>query len=128
MLLGEEINKIVKDVMLEYTKKMYDEAQSNIDVSEWRNSGSYEVTEDMITLAWTDIMLIYSAFGTGNFAKSFLSNKPEEIKKEAMKFFVNGKGTLPTNDMIYSAILKYQDQIVPEINRRVEKWFKSVKL
>lgn len=128
MLLEEEIDKIVREVMIEYTKKMYDEAQSNIKVSEWRNSGSYEVTDDMITLAWTDIILIYNAFGTGDSATKFLSDKPDEIKKEARKFFVSGKGKLPTNDMIYSAILKYQEQIIPEINRRVENWFKGVKL
>lgn len=45
----------------------------------------------------------YVEFGTGLYAKEYLSSKPDELKRYAMEFFVNGKGRLPAKPYLFPA-------------------------
>ncbi|MGN0020816.1 MAG: hypothetical protein ACI35Z_08485 [Sphingobacterium hotanense] len=50
-------------------------------------------------------MAAYIEFGTGLSAKDILSNYPQEIKDIAMKFYVNGEGTLKGKPYLYNNYL-----------------------
>ena len=72
-------------------------------------------------------LIVYFSMGTGNFSKAYLSDKPQEFKDEAMKFFVNGLGKTPSHDLIIPQVTRVLLEVDLEVTRRVEEWFKSVK-
>ena len=123
----QEVNNIAQQVFIEYANRILNESRSEFQVAEWRNDGIVTVLEDGVTLSFSNEMMIFSEFGTGQFAASYLSNKPQDIKDEAMKIYKNGLGTTIAEPIIYPLVIKYGDEIPKEIGKRVEEWFKSVK-
>ena len=124
----QEVEKIIQEVFLEAAHGIMNEAASNMEVAEWKSNGNLEIKENGFIVSWDNLLLIFREFGTGRYSASYLSNKPQDIKDEAMKFFVNGLGTLPANPMIYPVVVRYSEWVPTEINKRVEEWFKNVKL
>lgn len=123
----QEVNNIAQQVFIEYANRILNESRNEFQVAEWRNDGIVTVLEDGVTLSFSNEMMIFSEFGTGRFSASYLSNKPQDIKDEAMKFYKNGLGTTIAKPIIYPLVIKYGDDIPKEIGKRVEQWFKSVK-
>ena len=123
----QEVNNIAQQVFIEYANRILNESRSEFQVAEWRNDGIVTVLEDGVTLSFSNEMMIFSEFGTGQFAASYLSNKPQDIKDEAMKFYKNGLGRTIAEPIIYPLIIRYSEEIPKEIDKRVEEWFKSVK-
>lgn len=123
----QEVNNIAQQVFIEYANRILNESRSEFQVAEWRNDGIVTVLEDGVTLSFSNEMMIFSEFGTGQFAASYLSNKPQDIKDEAMKFYKNGLGRTIAEPIIYPLIIRYSEEIPKEIDKRIEEWFKSVK-
>ena len=123
---AEKIKSIVDEVFLEYANRILNESRSSFQVASWKSDGMVEVMQDGVTLSFSNEMMVYSEFGTGNFAQNYLSNKPQDIKDEAMKFFKNGFGQTIAEPVIYPLVLRYLEEIPKEIDKRVEEWFKSV--
>ena len=63
----------------------------------------------------------YSEFGTGNFAAASLAPYPEDWRKMAMDFFVNGQGRLPTHATLYPAFNKHTLPLLDNIKKKIEK-------
>lgn len=127
-MLQQKISEIVDEVFLEYANRILNESRSSFQVAEWRNDGLVEVSKDGVTLSFSNELMIFSEFGTGAFAAAYLADKPKDIKDEAMKFFKNGLGTMVSDPVIYPLVLRYVDEIPIEVSKRVEEWFKGVKL
>ena len=123
----QEVNNIAQQVFIEYANRILNESRSEFQVAEWRNDGIVTVLEDGVTLSFSNEMMIFSEFGTGQFAASYLSNKPQDIKDEAMKFYKNGSGRTIAEPIIYRSIIRYSEEIPKEIDKRIEEWVKSVK-
>jgi len=67
----------------------------------------------------------YFEFGTGLSAGTILAPYPEWIKKIAMKFYINGRGTLEGKPYLYPSVLKnftiFKSELKKIINRGVVK-------
>ena len=90
----QEVSNIIQEVFLEAAHGIMNEAASNMEVAEWKSNGNLEIKENGFIVSWDNLLLIFREFGTGRYSASYLSNKPQDIKDEAMKFFVNGLGTV----------------------------------
>ena len=123
----QEVERIIQEVFIEYANRILNESRNEFQVAEWRSDGIVEVLQDGVTLSFSNEFMIFSEFGTGQFAKDYLSNKPQDIKDEAMKFYKNGLGKTIAEPIIYPLVIRYSEEIPKEIDRRVEEWFKSVK-
>lgn len=60
-------------------------------------------------------MAAYIEFGTGLFAKDILANYPKWVKDIAMKFYVNGQGTLDGHPYLYNNFLMVQAEFEREL-------------
>lgn len=68
-----------------------------------------------------DPIYAYSEFGTGNYAAATLSSYPQEWKDMAMRYFVNGKGRLPSKPSLYSAFNRHTVGIADKIAKEIDK-------
>lgn len=120
--LPTRIEKVVKDTLLEYTKKIFDEAMSKVPGS-IASTYTLEVSENGLRIViWTEEeMAAYLEFGTGGFAAELLSGKPQEMREDAMLFYVNGEGTMPAQPYLFPAFYKYRDEIVRVMDARIQK-------
>lgn len=59
----------------------------------------------------------YVEFGTGAHAAAFLSNKSEEMRNYAMKFYKNGLGTLPSNPYLFPSV----NEELPKLETRIKR-------
>lgn len=120
--LPTKIEKVVKDTLMEYAKKIFDEAMAKVPGS-IASTYTLEVSENGLRIIiWTeDEMSAYLEFGTGGFAAELLSGKPQEMREDAMLFYVNGKGTLPAQPYLFPAFYKYRDEIVRVMGARIRK-------
>lgn len=62
-------------------------------------------------------IFIYMEFGTGRYAASYLSTQEPEIREAAMKFYVNGEGTLIHTPYLIPAYLKERPNFIEELKR-----------
>lgn len=124
----QEVERIIDEVLHEKVQEALQEINSRLPVSEWRSNGKIEKIDGGYNLFFDNELIVYWGMGTGNWAKSYLSDKPKEFQDEAMKFFVNGLGQTPSNDVIIPEITRALVEVDLEVNRRVEEWFKNVKL
>lgn len=63
----------------------------------------------------------YMEFGTGLSAKEILAPYPDWVKKIAMEFYVNGRGTLRGKPFLYPAVLKAQLQFEKDIKEVLDE-------
>lgn len=63
----------------------------------------------------------YLEFGSGNFAKEYVSGLPEEWQSEAMKFFINGEGRTQAHPFFYPSIQQHVPELMPEIEKELSK-------
>lgn len=126
-MLAEQVEKIVDEVLHEKVQEALQEINSRLPVSEWRSNGTIEKIDGGYNLWFDNELIIYYSFGSGQNAASYLSDKSQEFKDEAMKFFVNGQGKTPSHDLIIPQVTRVLLEVDLEVTRRVEEWFKSVK-
>lgn len=62
-------------------------------------------------------IFIYMEFGTGRDAASYLATQEPEIREAAMKFYVNGQGTLVHTPYLIPAYLKERPNFIEELKR-----------
>lgn len=62
-------------------------------------------------------------FGTGLSAKQLLSGSEydEDIRKLALTFFRDGRGTIPASPYLFPAFFKVRSRIVDKIKKEIEK-------
>lgn len=117
--------KVVKSTLLEFGKKIYQEAMSGLPEGAKHLRGSFSVEKGdngyRVTIFSNEEMAAYVEFGTGFWAKTYLAGQPLEMKVEAIKFFVNGKGKMPARPYLFPAFYKYRDWLLPELDRRIQK-------
>lgn len=120
--LDGKIRSIVDSTIKEFAQKILDEATAQLPAS---LSGDYrlEKTETGYSIWTTNELIAYLEFGTGQYAAAYLAGKPTEMTSEAIKFYVNGDGTMRAHPHLFPAYYKYRDMIVPEIDKRVQQLF-----
>lgn len=73
----------------------------------------------------SDPLPAYIEFGTGLFAASILAPYPQWIKDIAMKFYVNGQGTLQGKPYLYNNFLIVKAQFERELQKILDKEVRS---
>lgn len=131
--LDKKIDKIVIVTITQFMNRILDEAVSNVNSPLVNARASYSITIDepngRAIISNKNDMIAYIEFGTGNSetvkeglsARDYLSTQPTEVRASAIQFFVTGKGTIPAQPHLFPAYFKYRDQIIPEIERRVQE-------
>ena len=119
-------------VLLHFANKIMADAKAafpnNPKLESIKSYSGIEVTGEgqlKVTIYFNSNLAAYIEFGTGRFAASYLAGQAEEVSKEAIKFYVDGTGTLQASPYLFPAFYRYRDQIIPEINRRLEIRFRK---
>lgn len=128
--LPKDIDKIVSSVLSEHIRKIYNEAMSNVPGGSGmiRSSFNVEISNNgyRVSLFSDNELAAYIEFGTGRYAEQYLSGKPQEMRDEAIKFYVNGEGTLPARPYLFPAFYKYRDEIIRVLEQRLQKQLANV--
>lgn len=121
--LDKKISEVIKSTLLEYATLIFREAMSNLGNSTIASTFHLEVSESgyRVTIYTDNEIAAYIEFGTGEFALNYLNGQPDEVKDEAIKFFVNGEGKMPAKPYLFPVYYKYKEEIGIEINKRVQK-------
>lgn len=126
---AEKINQIALEVINEKVVEALSRINSTLPVAEWRSNGRIEMIENGVSLFWDNELIVYWSVGTGAFSEVYLAKYSKEIQKEIYDaFFVSGKGTMRPADNLLPVIFDTETDIIKEIDKRVEEWFKGVKL
>ena len=128
--LPKNIDAIVSSVLSEYIRKIYNEAMSNLSDGSGmvRSSFNVEISNNgyRVSVFSDNELAAYLEFGTGRYAEQYLSGKPQEMRDEAIKFYVNGEGTLPARPYLFPAFYKYRDEILRVLESRLQKQLANV--
>ncbi|MEI2271826.1 hypothetical protein OHD16_06695 [Sphingobacterium sp. ML3W] len=117
-----QIDHVVGEVLLEYANKIM------LDIPGYLFPYFKLTLEGNRVIIWTNnVHAAYLEFGTGGYAAAYLSDKPEEMKKEAAEFYINGNGFTYAEPYLFPAYYKVKDEIPKEIDRRVQKLFDSIR-
>lgn len=120
--MEREIDQIVRVTISQYANRMFTEAMANLGHPELVGKFNL-VFEDggyKVSVTTDSNIAAYIEFGTGNYARDYLSGQPQEVSDEAIKFYISGDGTMPARPYLFPAYFKYREMVVPEINKRVE--------
>lgn len=121
-----KIESIVHETIKEYAEKIFTEAMAGL-ANAPRIKATFRLDDlgvkNGVTIWSDEEIAAYIEFGTGDYAKQYLSGKPEEMVQEAMKFYVSGKGRLEASPYLFPAFYKYKETIPQEINRRIQEYF-----
>lgn len=121
--IPSETDKIIKSTLLKYARLILADAMANLPegASSIRSSYHIDITDNGFTVKiYTDNEIAaYLEFGTGDYAKRYLSGQPDEVSKEAIKFLTTGKGTMEAQPYLFPAYYKYRDQIVIDIKKQL---------
>lgn len=120
-----EVGRTIKDTVKEFMEKVMADAMANLPQGSQYLRSSYriEVTDSGYT-AWVysdDELAAYVEFGTGVWARTYLSGKPVEMVREAIKFYINGKGTMFAQPYLFPAYYKYVGWFEPELKQRLDR-------
>lgn len=122
--LPNQVDLIIKSVLQEYGQKIFNDAMSKLPSGASSIKGTYSIEYKnngfVVNIGTENEIAAYIEFGTGDFATSYLSGQTQEVKDDAIKFFVNGEGKMPAKPYLFPAYYKYKDQIAPEINKRIQ--------
>lgn len=133
--IDKKIEQIVMVTITQYANKILDEAVSKVSTNLVNVRASYSLVIDnanrRVNIETNNEMIAYLEFGTGNpqtvrggmSAKEYLATQPKEVKDAAIQFFVTGEGTIPAQPHLFPTWFKYRDEIIPEIDKRVQSLF-----
>lgn len=127
--IDKKIDQIVKVTLSQYANLIFNEAMSKAPEG-ISNTFRLKFEDDglKISIYSDNVLAAYYEFGTGEFARNYLSGKPTEMIEDAIQFFVNGRGTLPAQPYLYPTYYKYKDEVVATIDANIQKLFDRVKL
>lgn len=63
---------------------------------------------------------VYTEVGTGQSAKTYLADKSPEWKAFAMRYYVNGRGTIIAQPYLLPAFMRYQIQVIRELKQAMK--------
>ena len=63
----------------------------------------------------------YIEFGTGLYAEALLQHYPSEIRALAMRYFVNGKGTIKAYPYLFNNYFIVRDNFIKELSETINK-------
>lgn len=122
-----EIEKIINSTIEEYGEKIYNEAMAGLGgASKIRGSFNLVKEPGRVVIYTDNEIAAYIEFGTGAYAKEYLSGKPTEMVEEAMKFFVSGKGRLEAHPYLFPIYYKYKVKLMEDLDKRIQKYFNSL--
>ena len=130
-MLAKEFKKIVNSVLREYAPKIMQEANSLVNSGDSvvdgiiRSSSSYTIEDGVIHIWYDTELAAYEEFSTGRFSAQYLANKPQEMKDEAWKFYINGKGQTQGTPFFFPTAFKMIEEINKEIDKRLQSYFDS---
>lgn len=111
-----------KQAMRRGEKKIADEMAAEMKARVPRRSGllsasiGVEQTEESTTLFAGALYAPYQEFGTGP-----LTEAPPGFEAYAKEFIVSGDGHTPPRPFFFPAIFKYQDRVVPAVEKELNK-------
>lgn len=113
-------------VFSKYATIIMNEAIANAPKSAKTNTGmEVDTTNNRVTIYFDGDMAGWLEFGTGIYASNLLQSRPLEWKKEAMKFFVNGKGRNPAKPYLYPAYERNIPQMMVELENVITQWLQT---
>ena len=130
--LGKGIEKVISDTVMEFMKKILAEAMSALPAESKYLKSSFKIesekTEDMdrVSIFSDEELAAYVEFGTGIWAKAYLSGQPQEVVDEAIKFYINGKGTTFAQPYLFPAYYRYLPFMEKELDTRIQRLFDSL--
>lgn len=127
--LDKKIDQIIRVTLSQYANRIFSEAMSNAPAS-IRSTFRLRSSDDGMTIEiFSDSELAaYIEYGTGKFASLYLMGKPQEMIDNAMEFFINGLGMLAAKPYLWPAYYKYKDDILPEIEQKIQNLFNRLKI
>lgn len=124
----DKIEQIVQSTIEEYGQRIFDEAMAKLKSGEVRSTWSITKSGNRVELYSDNNISAYIEFGTGQFAKNYLSGQSEEMKEDAMKFYVNGQGTMDAQPYLFPVYYKYKNELVIEMDKRVQRYLDTIKI
>lgn len=131
--IEREVDQIIRVTISQFANRMFAEAMANLGHPELVSTFRLVFEDNGYTVYITTESKIaaYIEFGTGtaNFREMLrkVAETPEDIgmiSEEAIKFFETGDGTMPARSYLFPAYFKYRDQVLPEINKRIDQLFR----
>ena len=118
--LPERVVTLTKAAVTRNINEIYAESVSRVpkNLNKLAGSGQKNITDLTGTVSFGGGGVDYAPyveFGTGQFAKSYLSSMPNEIKSYAMTFYVNGQGKVPAQPFLIPAFLKYRKEFIKDM-------------
>lgn len=114
--IPKQVDSLIQETLLEYANKIMAEIPTSL-------VSSYALTvEKNRVIIWTENEIAaYIEFGTGQYATNYLSSQPQEVREQAIQFYVSGDGTMPANPYLFPAYFKYRDEIVKVLDQRIQE-------
>lgn len=128
--LPESVDEMLKRTLLEFAQKILNDAMSGLPSGASAIKATYRIeVKDSgftVSIVTDNEISAYIEFGTGRYATSYLGSQPQEVKDEAIKFFVNGEGTMPARPYLFPAYYRHREALIVELNKRLDRIVKAV--
>lgn len=128
--LDKKVKEIIKGVLTEYAPIVVNESNSKVNHPTWTSeviaSSGTEVTEDTLKVYYDSEYAAFITFGMGAHARAYLNGKPQDLKDLAILFKGATDGFLPASPFFFETMLKYQEVISKEIDKRIQNYFNSL--
>lgn len=121
-----DIDNIIQGVIQKYATRIFNDAMSNVRSQQVRSSFRLEIGQLRAEIYSNNELAAYIEFGTGDFAAQYLGGQPQEVRDEAIKFYVNGQGRIPASPYLFPVFYKYRDEMVREADASIQKYFDSL--
>lgn len=123
--LPDQVDAMVKKTLMDFAQRIFNEAMSNLPAGATAIRSTYRIETRnggmSVSIITDNEIAAYIEFGTGRYAASYLSGQPQEVKDEAIKFFVNGEGTMQARPYLFPAYYKYREALLIELNKQLSR-------
>lgn len=124
------VEKIIKDTLLEWAQKIYNDAMAGLPAGATAIKATYRIETSRggwtVKIVTENEIAAYIEFGTGSFAANYLAGQPKEVSDDAIKFFVNGEGTMPARPYLFPAYYKNREAFIVDLNKKFERLVKQI--
>ncbi|NGM63504.1 HK97 gp10 family phage protein [Sphingobacterium sp. SGG-5] len=127
--LGKDIEKVISDTVMEFMRKILAEAMASLPAESSHLKSSFKIEKEKtgdvyrVSIFSDEELAAYVEFGTGIWARAYLSGQPKEVVDEAIKFYINGKGTTFARPYLFPAYYRYLPFMERELDARVQLLF-----